>query len=215
MDIKSLYENRFDNVQERKLIWKILVKDFFQKYISKNNSVLEIACGYGEFINEIKCGKKYAIDLNPDSSKYLDKSVTFYRESSINIKPLKKKFIDKIFVSNFFEHINRDEIMLTIKECFRVLKKGGQILILQPNIRFCEKDYWMFFDHITPIDDRALTEAFLSNGFILKKLILRFLPYTTKSRLPKSDIFIRLYLKLPFLWRIFGRQSFLIFEKKE
>ena len=135
------------------------------------------------------------------------------QQSSIKINLVKSNSINKIFVSNFFEHLTREDINLTIKECHRVLKKGGRILILQPNIRFCAKDYWMFFDHLTPIDDRALEEIFSVQDFQLKKKILRFLPYTTKSNLPKSPILIKLYLRLPFLWKIFGQQSFLIFQK--
>lgn len=213
MNLKKIYKTRFNDVEERKIIWKVLVEDFFQQFIKKDNIVLDVACGYGEFINQINCGKKYAIDLNPDTTKYLNKNITFYNQSSTKIKSIKNNLIDKIFVSNFFEHIKREDIVETIKEFKRTLKSGGEVLILQPNIRFCTKDYWMFFDHVTPIDDRALEEIFSSYNFRLKKRILKFLPYTTKSKLPKSPLLIKFYLKLPILWRIFGQQSFLIFKK--
>jgi len=213
MNLKKIYKTRFENIQERKLIWQILVRDFFQKYIDKDDIVLDLGCGYGEFINNIKCKKKFAIDLNLDAKKYLNKEVKLYLESSTKISSITDKSIDKIFVSNFFEHLEREDIVKTIKEFKRVLKSRGEVLILQPNIRFCEKDYWMFFDHITPIDDRALEEIFSSHGFGLKNRILKFLPYTTKSNLPKLAILVRLYLKSPFLWSVFGQQSFLIFKK--
>jgi hypothetical protein len=51
------------------------------------------------------------------------------------------------------------------------------------------------------------------NGFVVAQVIDRFLPYTTKSRLPKSLFLIRLYLRLPFLWRLFGQQSFIVSRK--
>lgn len=213
MNLKKIYKTRFNDVEERKIIWKVLVEDFFQQFIKKDNIVLDVACGYGEFINQINCGKKYAIDLNPDTTKYLNKNITFYNQSSTKIKSIKNNLIDKIFVSNFFEHIKREDIVETIKEFKRTLKSGGEVLILQPNIRFCTKDYWMFFDHVTPIDDRALEEIFSSYNFRLKKRILKFLPYTTKSKRPKSPFLVKFYLKLPILWRIFGQQSFLIFKK--
>lgn len=213
MDLKKIYKTRFNDVEERKIIWKVLVTDFFQQFVKKDNIVLDVACGYGEFINQINCGKKYAIDLNPDTTKYLNKNITFYSQSSTKMKSIKNNLIDKIFVSNFFEHIKREDIVETIKEFKRTLKSGGEVLILQPNIRFCTKDYWMFFDHVTPIDDRALEEIFSSYNFRLKRRILRFLPYTTKSKLPKSPLLVKFYLKLPILWRIFGQQSFLIFKK--
>src|SRR3989339_1873310 len=142
MNLKKIYKTRFNDVEERKIIWKVLVTDFFQQFVKKDNIVLDVACGYGEFINQINCGKKYAIDLNPDTTKYLNKNITFYSQSSTKIKSIKNNLIDKIFVSNFFEHIKREDIVETIKEFKRTLKSGGEVLILQPNIRFCTKDYW-------------------------------------------------------------------------
>ncbi len=71
----------------------------------------------------------------------------------------------------------------------------------------------MFFDHITPLDDRALTEALETSGFKIIENIVRFLPYTTKSRLPNSLLLVKLYLKVPLAWRFLGQQSFLVAQK--
>lgn len=213
MDVKKIYETRFINIEERKSIWKVLVVDFFQQFINKNDVILDVGCGYGEFINNVVCGKKLAVDLNKSVKKYLKKDVKFFSESSTKMTSIKDKSIDKIFVSNFFEHLEKKDIVKTIEEFRRILKDKGEVLILQPNIRFCHKDYWMFFDHITALDDRVLEEVFSTQGFKLKKLVLKFLPFTMKSILPKLPIFVKLYLKLPFFWQILGKQSFLIFEK--
>jgi hypothetical protein len=37
----------------------------------------------------------------------------------------------------------------------------------------------------------------------------RFLPYTTRSALPQASWLIRLYLKIPLAWLLFGRQFLL------
>lgn len=213
MNVKKIYEARFVNIEQRKLIWQVLVSDFFQQFIKKNDVVLDVACGYGEFINNIVCGKKFAVDLNKSVKKYLNKDVNFFSESSTKMSSIKDKSIDKIFVSNFFEHIKKEDIIRTIDEFNKKLKINGEVLVLQPNIRFCAKDYWMFFDHITALDDRVLEEVFSTKGFRLKKIVLKFLPFTMKSMLPKLPIFVKLYLKFPILWQIFGQQSFLIFKK--
>jgi len=212
--LQKIYKKRFDDPRQREIIWKTLVNDFFQKYIRSSDTVLEVASGYGEFINNVRCKKKLAVDLNPQAEKFADKNVKIYIESSTAMKSIKSASIDKIFVSNFFEHLTRDDIIKTVIEFKRVLKTGGSVLILQPNIRFLATDFWMFFDHLTPIDDRALEEVFSVYGFKLKQKILKFLPYTTKSRFPQSTIFIKIYLKLPFLWSIFGKQSFFVFKKQ-
>ncbi len=200
MIIDQVYRQRFSDVETRKVLWKILTEDFFQQFVDKDDIVLDVPCGYGEFINTIKCKKKYAADINKDAKKYIGKDVTFLLDSSTKLS-LKK------------DSVTHDDIVKTLAEFKRVLKKGGQVLILQPNVRFASRDYWMFFDHITPIDDRALEEAFVAMGFGLKKRILKFVPFTTQSRYPAKAALVKLYIKLPILWRIFGKQTFLIFEK--
>ncbi|MCU7374975.1 hypothetical protein PEC18_30120 [Paucibacter sp. O1-1] len=44
-------------------------------------------------------------------------------------------------------------------------------------------------------------------------MIDRFLPYTTKSRLPKAPWLVSLYLKLPFAWRFVGKQALVVARK--
>ncbi len=187
--------------------------DFFQQYIDKDDTVLDVGCGYGDFINYVKAKKKLAVDINAAGRDEIGPDVRFYRAPANKMPFIKTGSIDKIFVSNFFEHITHEEIETTIREFYRVLKAKGEVLTLQPNIRLLLNEFWMFFDHITPIDDRALVEIFSVNGFSLKKRIFRFIPYTRKSRFPKWPIVVKLYLRLPFIWPLFGKQSFLIFKK--
>lgn len=196
----------------REQLWEILVKNYFQHFITNDDIVLDLPCGYGEFINNIKCKKKYAADINPESKNHLHDDVTFLWDSSTKLS-LKKDSVDVVFISNFFEHLSHQDITKTIIELRRVLKPGGRVMVLQPNIRFAKKNYWMFFDHITPIDDRALTEAFAIEGFSLKKRVLRFVPFTTQGRYPARPLMIKWYLRVPLVWKILGQQTFLIFEK--
>jgi len=95
-----------------------------------------------------------------------------------------------------------------------VFLNGGVILILQPNIKFAYKEYWDFFDHNVPLSDKSLVEALGIAGFEVDKVIPAFLPYTTKSRLPQWELLVRIYLKIPFIWRILGKQVFVIGRKK-
>ena len=81
------------------------------------------------------------------------------------MKQIEKGSVDVVFANNFFEHLSKNDIVKTTGEVYSVLRTEGKFLILQPNIRFCFKDYWMFFDHITPLDDRSLSEVLEHNGF--------------------------------------------------
>jgi len=209
--LEEIYQRRFsEDIQFRQRMWKLLCREFFQKYIPTNSTVLELAAGYCEFINNIQAGRKIAVDLNSEVVNYADKDVQVTVTSTTNMAAIPDHSVNIAFTSNFFEHLTRDEIVQTIREVRRILVKGGQFLVLQPNIRFCQQDYWMFFDHITPLDDRSLSEALETNGFKIKQTIVRFLPYTTKSRLPKGLFLIKAYLKIPLAWRFLGQQSFIV-----
>lgn len=213
-NLKKMYEERFgEDIIFRKEMYKILCKDFFQKYVPLNSVVLDVAAGYCEFINSINARKKMALDLNPDVRKFANDDVEVFISSSTKMKGIKNNSVDVVFVSNFFEHLTRQEITETLKEIFRVLVRGGHVLILQPNIRYCYKDYWMFFDHVTPLDDRSLSEALSINGFKVVECNPRFLPYSTKGILPNSLWLLKLYLKLPFVHPIFGKQAFIRAQK--
>ena len=67
----------------------------------------------------------------------------------------------------------------------------------------------MFFHHITPLDDRILSEVLEINGFKVIEYKPKFLPYTTRSKLPRSIFLLKLYLKIPLAHRISGKQAFI------
>lgn len=91
----------------------------------------------------------------------------------------------------------------------------GGVLILTPNIKFVGGKYWDFFDHITPITESALIEAAEAAGFKTERVVKKFLPFTTKSRLPQASWIVRLYLRLmPLSGMVFGEQSLLLFRKE-
>jgi ubiquinone/menaquinone biosynthesis C-methylase UbiE len=211
-----LYSNRF-SVEEKDLklrIWQVLCSDFFSKYIPATASVLEIACGYGEFLLNIQAQRKVGVDLNPESQKYLTSDIEFLNQSATDMKSVKDASMDVVFASNFFEHLpSKNEMDKVLKEARRVLRTGGRLIIMQPNIRYCYNQYWDFYDHHLPLSDLSTKEGLEINGFKIERVIPRFMPYSTKSKLPKGPIFVRLYLKLPFLWKIFGKQFLIIATK--
>jgi len=211
-NLEELYIARFEEekLPQKNAMWKVLCNDFLQKYIRKDSAVLDIGAGYCEFINNIQCAKKYAIDLNENAAKFAGPDVKVFQCSSTDLSVFADASIDISFMSNFLEHLkSREDILRTLSEVFRILKPGGGILILQPNIRYLYKQYWDYFDHQIPLSDKSLTEALQITGFTIEKIIDRFLPYTTKSSIPKSLWLVKLYLKMPFIWKIMGKQTFI------
>lgn len=214
MESQNIYSRRFGADREfRNAMWRILCRDFFQSLVPRDGSLLEIGAGYCEFINHIVAAEKTALDVNPDVKTFAAPEVQAVVGDLSAMSKVKADSQVTVFASNLFEHLERKEILSTIRGVHRVLRKGGTFIILQPNIRFCAQDFWMFFDHITPIDDRALAEALEICGFSIRQRIERFLPYTTQKTFPRVLGLLKIYLRIPLAWRFLGQQSLIVAEK--
>ena len=212
--MKVLYEERFSgDLEFRRVMWQELCRGFFDRFVRPQDTVLDLAAGACEFINAVRAQTRIAVDINPAVVDRAGPGVQALVSPADDLAQVPDGSVDVVFASNFFEHVERATILSVMTEARRVLRPGGRFLVLQPNIRFCARDYWMFLDHITPVDDRALVEAFTMTGYRVRTVIPRFLPFTTKSRLPKSPLLVRAYLAFPPVWRLMGKQSFLLAER--
>lgn len=216
LDPAAVYRQRFQgNLAYRRALWTVLCEDFFQAYVGSDDTVLEVAAGQCEFINAIRAGRRIAVDINTDTRDRAAAEVEVHITSSDQLDAVGEGTVDVVFVSNFFEHIDKPTIARTFAECYRVLRPGGRMLILQPNIRYVYRDYWMFFDHITPLDDRTICEITQLSGMDIERCVPRFLPFSTKSRLPKALWLVKLYLRVPLVWRLLGGQALVVGRKPQ
>jgi dolichol-phosphate mannosyltransferase len=215
VSVDKIYRRRFSGDEERRIaIWKVLVHDFFQAWIPQNGVVLDLGCGYGEFLNHVRSARRIGVDLNPESSSCLDRAIEFHHGSICKLDFLPDASIDFAFTSNVMEHLpGKPEIERMLAEVHRVLKPEGCFVALGPNLRYATGRYWDFWDHQIPITDRSLAEVLELHNFSVTTRIPRFLPYTTKSWMPQSPLLVKLYLKCPIAWPIFGQQ-FLIRARK-
>lgn len=216
VQLDLLYRHRFaeSDLPEKNRIWRTLCRDFFSRYVSPADSVLDLACGFGEFINNIEAARKIGIDINPDSPKFLNEDVHFVSARSDAMSEVTDSSIDVVFTSNFLEHLDSKTALLdTFREVRRVLRPGGRFIIMGPNIRYVYDKYWDFLDHHLPLSHVTVDEALAVSGFRSQHIIDRFLPYSTRSKLPKASWIISMYLKLPFAWPFFGKQ-FLVVARK-
>ena len=214
--LSDIYSKRFDVEvhAQRNQLWQTLCKYWIQRYVPKDATVLDLAAGYCEFINNIQCAHKIAVDLNEDVVNHAAKDVRVVQNWSNNMNEVASDSVDVVFVSNFFEHLpSKQAFIETLREIRRVLKMGGTLLILQPNILFLNGEYWDFVDHYLPLTDRTLVEALMLVNMHVDEVRPRFLPYTTRRRIPQSTILVRIYLAVPLIHRFMGKQAWVVASK--
>lgn len=215
---EQVYTHRWDNreLNSVKKVWEVLTGKYFQKFISENSSVLDIGCGFCHFLNNIKAKEKVGVDANPAVKNFAGPGVNIIQSSDLSLSSLPAEHFDRIFLSNFLEHLDSgQQVVRLLQRAWELLKPGGKVMILQPNFRLLGEAYFDFIDHKTILTDKSLEEALDIAGFRVEKKVIRFLPYTTKSRTPKSPLLVRLYLWFRPLWLIMGKQSLFVAVKSD
>src|SRR5258706_14495653 len=80
-ELAQAYAQRFGPIEDyRRRVWQVLARDFFQPWVSEEGALLDLGCGYGEFLNAIKARRKHGMDLNPNSPQHLATDVKFLQQ---------------------------------------------------------------------------------------------------------------------------------------
>lgn len=213
-ELERLYANRFSSAERlvKQRIWKANIDGFFHRYIPPDGTVMDLGAGYCDFINQISAAHRIALDLNPETSRAAAPGVEVHHLPLERLgDAVEPESVDLAFASNVFEHLRGvDALMNVLAAVARALKPGGRLIVMQPNIRCVGVAFWDFFDHTLPLTEKGMAEALRVAGFEVVECRPRFLPYTTKSLLPKSPRLVRIYLAFPPLHRLFGKQMLVV-----
>lgn len=212
MGATELYDQRFNPAERaaKARLWAVLCGDFLQQYVAPGDAVLDLGAGFCEFINHIACAQKFAVDADAQVRQCAAPGVEVHVGPVHELGWLGDGAVNVVFASNLFEHLpSKDVLLATLREVHRILRPGGRLLVLMPNIRFAYRQYWDFLDHHLPLSDRSMVEALELTGFSPREVRPRFLPYTTKSAAPQWPWLVRLYLRCPPLHWLFGQQMFI------
>jgi SAM-dependent methyltransferase len=210
--LQLLYRQLYSeaDLEEMRDVWAVLVRDFFQHRIKDDATVVEVGAGPCLFINAVRAARRIAIDLNPDTLQRAAAGVEVLCSLDASLADLPDASVDHIFMSNFLEHLpSYLEVVEMLGTAFEKLRPGGSLLILQPNYRLEPVRYFDTIDHTVVLTDRSLVLVLKALSYSIDELRVRFLPYTSKSRIPKSPWLVAAYLRLRPLQWIMGGQTFI------
>jgi len=213
-DLDKVYEARFPESAEasKDRIWPEIVA-YLERWIDPAAPVLDIACDLGYFIRNVRASDRWASDLR-DLGASFPADIRFVKANGLDLAGvLPLASFGTVFMSNYLEHLaDSDAVIEQLKVVRQLLRPGGRVLILQPNIRLVGGAYWDFIDHKVALTEKSLVEAARLADLRPVRLITRFLPYSTAGRLPADPRLVRAYLRLPLAWRVLGRQTLLVAE---
>jgi SAM-dependent methyltransferase len=206
----DLYEARFGAREARALagVWREIARFLDHRYIDAGAPLLDLGCDRGHFVRASTASERWATDIR-DVGAHLPADVHFVQASGLDLADcLPNGYFGTVFMSNYLEHLHSsDAVVEQLRVVGQLLRAGGRVIILQPNIRLVGPRYWDFIDHRVALTERSLLEAAEVAGLRTVDLVTRFLPYSTKGRLPSAPALVRAYLAFRPAWRLMGKQT--------
>ncbi|HNZ28105.1 MAG TPA: class I SAM-dependent methyltransferase [Spirochaetota bacterium] len=101
-------------------------------------TVLDVGCGYGNLLYKLKDSfdKLYGVEINKtrvEKAKELLKDNNFeIIETTVESANFPDEYFDVVVSSDVIEHII--DVFSAFKEMARILKKGGKLIVITPNI---------------------------------------------------------------------------------
>ena len=210
LNLAKVYQFRFAGLSQVKkdATWALVTR-WIESKLGNPKSVLDPAAGRGEFIISSRAPERWACDLSDQRTSWPTGITT--RFGDIYKVDLPEKHFDLIFVSNFLEHLaTPDDIFQYLLQLRKSLKPDGKLAIMGPNFRFSANEYYDFADHLLPLSDRTIEEHLAAVDMKCERIIPRFLPLAFRSQRFSHPLLVKLYLAVPFFWRFYGKQFFIV-----
>ena len=216
--LERTYQQRFSehDVVANDTVWKEIAA-YLQRYLRRDGPVLDVACGHGAFIRHIVARERWATDLR-DVSGFLTPDIKFVQaEGGEMASSLPHGHFEMVFIEQF----PRTPAFNGSRCPADPASGSGSRARRNPVDTAAEYsvDGWEILGLPRPQDTahgrRALRKPRVSCGFKRERLITRFLPYSTKSKLPQSAPLVHWYLKFPPAWWLMGKQTLYVGMKRE
>ncbi len=115
----------------------------------KGASVLDVGCGYGNLLYKMKDNfdKLYGVEINKtrvEKARELLKDNNFeITQTTVESANFPDEFFDVVVSSDVIEHIS--DVFSAFKEMTRILKKGGKLITITPNIADIRRRFTLLF----------------------------------------------------------------------
>jgi SAM-dependent methyltransferase len=203
------FSTRYSPDSGRAKVWQAIC-EYLQPFVPPDSTVLDLGAGYCDFINQIHAARKYAVDINSESSRFCAPDVRFL-SGKLESVDLPSSELDVVLASNFLEHLTPSECSDVFDRLELLLKPGGKLILIQPNYYYCVREYFDDFTHVRAFTHVSLCDFLMSRGYKIVRMEKKFLPMSFKSRLPKSYWMTKLFLAS--FWRPLAKQMLIVAEK--
>jgi ubiquinone/menaquinone biosynthesis C-methylase UbiE len=206
--MSGYHGSRLAEDPRRGVVWHALWRYFFRNRIGKDDCVLDLGAGYGDFINSVIARRRIAVDIWDGMRQHVAPGVEAIVGPVHQLDEIGDGAVDYAFASNLFEHVSQEMLVTVLAALRRILSARGRLTILQPNYRYAFKEYFDDYTHVTVYSHISLADLLRANGWEVLEVQPRFLPLTVKSRLPTWPILIAAYLASPF--KPMGKQMLVV-----
>jgi SAM-dependent methyltransferase len=196
----------------REIVWRVIA-EYVARWVPKDARILEIGAGYCCWINALAGTRKVAVDAWSDVARYAGAGVEpVVLDLSSGLVQFASGSFDLVLASNVIEHFEPDDAAAILGEVVRLLRRGGRLIVMQPNFRYAYRHYFDDYTHRSTFTHVSLANLLRSKGLRMLRVEPRFLPYSMRaSRLPVKPWLVRAYLRSPI--RPLAGQMLLVAEK--
>ena len=183
----------------RALVWEVIA-DHLRPWVPENAHVLEIGAGYCCWINAVRASRRVAVDMWADLPRHAGAGVEpIVMDASSKLGTLGRDAFDVVLASNVLEHFEPAVVPSIVVDIASVLRRGGRLIVVQPNFRHAYRQYFDDYTHRSVFTDVSLPTLLRAHGFRIERVVPKFLPYSMRgSRLPITRWAVRAYLRSPF-----------------
>jgi SAM-dependent methyltransferase len=110
------HDSRLAHDERRDTVWKALWRYYFSRIVPADGCVLDMGCGYGEFINNVTARRRIGLDMWDGIREHLAPGVEPVVGSVTDLSGIEDGSVDFAFASNLFEHIPQSDFVRVLDQ---------------------------------------------------------------------------------------------------